>query len=139
MKLLFALPHFQLKKIVICLLFIVFMQPSYSEEDSEPRKMYRIRTMGDIGRFYIPAIAGGISLLKSDYVGVGQLYLDYVVTNLTIAALKRIFHTTRPNGDKYSFPSGHTGDAFVGAGYLHMRYGFSWGAPAYIAASFVAY
>ncbi|NQY42352.1 MAG: phosphatase PAP2 family protein [Legionellales bacterium] len=53
--------------------------------------------------------------------------------------MKKTFNVTRPDGGKYSFPSGHAGDAFVGAGYLHMRYGFKWAAPAYIAASFVAH
>ncbi len=121
------------KKAIVCFLLIFSIQFSHAGNDSN------YRTYGDIGRFYIPAIAGGISLLKSDYEGIGLLYLDYVVTNIGIEALKRTFNVTRPDGGKLSFPSGHSGDAFVGAGYLHMRYGFKWAAPAYLAAGFVAH
>ncbi len=51
--------------------------------------------------------------------------LTYGVTS----ASKLIFHRTRPNGDPYSFPSGHTAMAFTTAGVLSKHYG-GWGTAA---------
>ena len=38
---------------------------------------------------------------------------------------------------RWSFPSGHTASAFIGAGFLQRRYGWKYGVPAYLAAGFV--
>ena len=45
----------------------------------------------------------------------------------------------RPDGGSQSFPSGHSASAFAGAAFLERRYGWSYGAPAYAVATFVAY
>ncbi len=47
------------------------------------------------------------------------LLLSYGTTSL----LKVSFQRTRPNGDNYSFPSGHTAAAFTTAGVVSRRYG----------------
>ena len=57
----------------------------------------------------------------------------------TTAALKYSVNETRPDGGSYSFPSGHTSLAFTGAEFIRKEYGWGWGAPAYLAASFVGY
>ncbi len=38
-----------------------------------------------------------------------------------------------------SFPSGHASAAFSGASFIQKRYGWQYGIPAYLAASFVGY
>ncbi len=38
-----------------------------------------------------------------------------------------------------SFPSDNTANAFMGAGFIHKRYGWNYSVPAYIAATFVGY
>lgn len=53
------------------------------------------------------------------------LFLTYGVTS----AGKLVFERTRPNGDPYSFPSGHTATAFTTAGVLSRHYG-PWGTAA---------
>lgn len=58
---------------------------------------------------------------------------------LTTGALKYTVNETRPNGGAHSFPSGHASAAFTGAEFIRKEYGWSWGAPAYLAASFVAW
>ncbi len=60
----------------------------------------------------------------SEMAGLGydlsrSLLLTYGVTSITKFAVQR----TRPNGDDYSFPSGHTASAFSTAGVLCQRYG----------------
>lgn len=47
------------------------------------------------------------------------LLLTYATTSLIKAGVNR----TRPNGDDYSFPSGHTASAFTTAGVVTQRYG----------------
>ena len=96
-------------------------------------------TYGNIGQFAIPGIALGISLLKDDMEGAKQLGYTWGSTALTTVALKYSLDTTRPNGKKHSMPSGHTSAAFSGAGYLHMRYGWEYGVPAYLAAAAVGW
>ncbi len=53
--------------------------------------------------------------------------------------LKYSVDRERPNGGDQSFPSGHTASAFMGASFLHYRYGWEYGVPAYAAAALVAY
>jgi len=53
-------------------------------------------------------------------------------------ALKRIVSRRRPNGNRYSFPSGHTAGSFALAATLQEIYGKTVGIPAYAMAWFVA-
>ncbi len=55
------------------------------------------------------------------------------------SALKYSVDETRPDGGSHSFPSGHTSLAFTGAEFIRKEYGWGWGAPAYVAASFVGW
>jgi len=52
------------------------------------------------------------------------------LTYLVVGALKPAVGRTRPNGEPYSFPSGHTAAAFSAAGVLTRRHGAGWGAAA---------
>jgi membrane-associated phospholipid phosphatase len=58
---------------------------------------------------------------------------------VTTGVLKYTVDETRPNGGAHSFPSGHASAAFTGAEFIRKEYGWGWGAPAYLAASFVAW
>ncbi|MGY3892912.1 phosphatase PAP2 family protein [Aeromonas enterica] len=96
-------------------------------------------TYGDIGQFAIPAIAAGISWYQDDYEGLKQFGYSFLSTTATVEVLKHTVDATRPNGGSKSFPSGHTAWAFSGASYLQMRYGWSYGLPAYVAAGAVGW
>lgn len=60
-------------------------------------------------------------------------------TAITTGVLKYAVDETRPNGGSHSFPSGHASAAFTGAEFIRKEYGWQWGAPAYLAAGFVAW
>lgn len=49
--------------------------------------------------------------------------LSQVIMNATVFPLKHVTHQYRPDGsDPYSFPSGHTANAFVGAEFMWKEY-----------------
>lgn len=98
-----------------------------------------LETFGDIGQFAIPAFAAAVSAFKHDGPGLVQLGVSSVLSFGTVEGLKYAVDKTGPDGSGQSFPSGHTARAFSGASYLHYRYGWQWGFPAYLAAGAVAY
>jgi membrane-associated phospholipid phosphatase len=48
-----------------------------------------------------------------------------VYTSVLVTGLKVAFHRTRPNGGRYSFPSGHAAVAFAIAPVLARRFGLA--------------
>jgi hypothetical protein len=68
-----------------------------------------------------------------------DLVLAMARAGVTTGILKYTVNETRPNGGAHSFPSGHASAAFTGAEFIRKEYGWGWGAPAYVAASFVAW
>ena len=98
-----------------------------------------IETAGDILQIAIPATGYAATFYLDDKEGRSQFYKSFA-TNLGVTfALKYSINDTRPNGGDYSFPSGHTSNAFMGAAFIHKRYGLKYGAIAYLCAIFVAY
>jgi len=93
---------------------------------------------GRVGEVGLVALALGKTIAETDGEGGKQLAFNLGTTVATTEALKRLVGSERPNGrNDRSFPSGHTSISFSAAGHLHARYGWAWGAPALVAASFV--
>lgn len=89
----------------------------------------------------LPATALGATLvIEDDYQGSWQLIKTGVVSRVAVEGLKYAVDKDRPDdsGDD-SFPSGHTADSFAAATFIQQRYGWKWGIPAYIGATFVGY
>lgn len=98
------------------------------------------RVAGDIIQIAIPAAAGVLTLAKGDFQGSKQLALSGVTAIGATYILKYATHKQRPdNSDYRSFPSGHTACAFTGATFLHRRYGWKWGVPAYVLSTYVGW
>jgi membrane-associated phospholipid phosphatase len=121
-----------MKKHILCVAIICVI--SNQAQASSTFEKY-----GDIGQFAIPAIAAGISWYQGDYDGLKEFGYALLSTTATVEVLKHTVDATRPNGGDMSFPSGHTAWAFSGASYLQMRYGWSYGLPAYVAAGAVGW
>ncbi len=49
--------------------------------------------------------------------------MSNIILNITVASVKKISHEMRPDGsDHFSFPSGHTAEAFASAEFLYQEY-----------------
>ena len=96
---------------------------------------------GDVLSFLIPSIALGETIFYEEgHEGSVEFLKAFVTSQIVTEGLKIAIHKRRPDGDCCkSFPSGHSSRAFVGASFIHQRYGFKYSVPAYIAASYVAY
>ena len=99
-----------------------------------------VEISGDIIQLTIPAVAlGSTFVYPSADKPHWQFIKTFVTANLITHSLKHIINEKRPNGGKYSFPSGHTTAAFSGAAFLQRRYGWKIGIPAYLLAGYVGY
>jgi membrane-associated phospholipid phosphatase len=93
---------------------------------------------GDVMRYALPVAALTISTAKRDGQGVAMFAASAVPTLGLTYGLKAVVHEERPDGSgDDSFPSGHTSSAFLGASYLHYRYGWKYGLPSYALATLV--
>src|SRR5204863_8907608 len=61
-----------------------------------------------------------------------------IVSQVLTQSLKYSVNRDRPDGDKYSFPSGHASTTFATASILHQHFGWKVGIPSYTIASYVA-
>ncbi len=98
-----------------------------------------LRDFGDYVQIGLPLTGLGLSLVKKDKAGTYQLLKSFALQTGSTILLKRAINRKRPNGGKYSFPSGHTSLSFMGSTFLWKRYGWKYGVPATIAATFVGY
>lgn len=94
---------------------------------------------GDIIRALLPITAYGTTLYLEDKEGQVEFYKSFTSNVALTYALKYVINRERPNGEDYSFPSGHTSVCFQASTFIHKRYGFSYAIPAYLLASFVGY
>jgi len=115
----------------ILLILLAFINPVLADG---------IENAGTIVAVALPLAAGGISAWKEDWTGLAELGVGTGLSVGTAYGLKHVVREERPDhSDFKSFPSDTTALAFAPAAYLWDRYGWKYGGPAYIAASFVAY
>lgn len=94
-----------------------------------------VETATDVSMFMPAATGACVALFERDYDGLIRLVKSGATAVATAYLLKYTVKKHRPDGsDTHSFPSNHAGVAFAGATYLLRRYGWKWGAPAYVVA-----
>ena len=103
-----------------------------------------VRRIGDLGQVALPVTALAMTWAFDDLGfeednGFMQLAKTFALTEITTHSLKYTVESKRPNGEKHSFPSGHTAAAFAGSGFIQKRYGWEYGIPAHLLAAFVGY
>ena len=87
----------------------------------------------------IPSITLGAELYYDNREGQNQFYKSFATNASITYGLKYAVNRKRPNGEDYSFPSGHTSATFQSASFIYKRYGLKYAIPAYIGATFVGY
>lgn len=89
----------------------------------------------------VPATTGlVVALCNKDYQGLKQLALGGATSVATNYLLELAIKKDRPDGSgHHAFPSTHSAVAFTGAAFLQRRYGWKWGAPAYVLSTYVAW
>ena len=96
-----------------------------------------VERIGDITQLLTPASALTISLLKKDKKGTIKFLKSFATTSAAVFILKESIKKQRPDKRGFnSFPSGHTAASFQGAAFIQRRYGWKFGVPAYILASY---
>ena len=98
-----------------------------------------IETAGDILSVLLPAAAAGLTVGFMDTEGMLQFGESAALTLGVSYGLKYAIDEKRPNGGDHSFPSNHASISFASAEFMRKRYGWEYGIPAYVAATFVAY
>lgn len=99
-----------------------------------------LETYGDIMATLLPIAAYTKTWTSDDEEGRTQFYKAGAGVLITTQTLKRSVTKLRPSeSNSLSFPSGHTSSAFMGAAFFQQRYGWAWGAPAYLLAAGVGY
>lgn len=98
-----------------------------------------IEKAGEVLTFLLPATAAGLTVGFKDIDGTLQLAESLAVAVGVTYGLKYTVNETRPNGGDHSFPSNHASISFASAEFLRKRYGWEYGIPAYVAATFVGF
>jgi membrane-associated phospholipid phosphatase len=98
-----------------------------------------IESAGDVLAILLPATGAGLTLGLRDGKGAVQFGESAALMLAVTYGLKYAVDEKRPNGGSYSFPSAHTSISFSSAEFMRKRYGWEYGVPAYVAATFVAY
>lgn len=95
----------------------------------------------DVLEIALPAAAASIAyFVEDDEQGLWQFGTSLLATTATTYALKAAVDKERPNGkDNDAFPSGHAAVTFSAASFLQRRYGWEYGVPAYLLASYTGY
>lgn len=98
-----------------------------------------ITDTGNVMAYVLPVTALGLTAYFKDGEGAWELTESATITMAVTFGLKYSIHSRRPDSEPHSFPSGHAAITFSSAEFLRKRYGWKFGVPAYIFASFVGY
>jgi membrane-associated phospholipid phosphatase len=122
-------------RFLLLFLMTVFLSvhPVYAADDV-------VEEAGDVLMVVIPlAGLGGTLFFEDGRQGTLQFIKALASSEVITQGLKHIVDKKRPNGEDESFPSGHSARAFMGAGFIHKRYGWKYAVPAYLGAAYVGY
>ncbi|MGY6648431.1 phosphatase PAP2 family protein [Wenyingzhuangia sp. IMCC45574] len=123
----------KLKQDYYIVLLVLFLSAKLTAQST-------IETIGDVALYTSPAAILGVALIEKDKEGLKMYAKGFALNTVVTLGLKELIKKRRPNGeDLKSFPSGHTSATFQAAAYLQKRYGWGYGVPAYLVASYTGF
>lgn len=88
----------------------------------------------------MPAATLTAIIIERDWTGLKQAAFSTAATLGATYLLKYTVSKERPDhSDSHSFPSAHTSITFANAAFVQRRYGWRWGLPAYVLATYVGW
>lgn len=115
--------------VILCLSLSLFSQGNNA-----------VKTSGDVLLYALPITAIGSSLIIGDKKGSVQFIKGFALNEVITFGLKLSIDKERPDGsNNNSFPSAHASTTFQSASYIQMRYGWKYGIPAYVLASYTSF
>ncbi|MBP6986107.1 MAG: hypothetical protein KBB83_05905 [Alphaproteobacteria bacterium] len=123
-----------MRNIFILVLFLIGSSSVFADNKPVHCRAKRAETkVANFGKTYMPFATLGVALYKRDWIGAGfSQVLIHGMYPLN-RKLDKKFNVTRPCGCKGSFPSGHMIVYATSSSFLHYRYGWEYGVPAYVA------
>lgn len=98
-----------------------------------------VQASGDISQIIIPVTAYASTFIVEDDEGRKEFYESFALNLGVTYGLKLSIDKKRPDGGSRAFPSGHTSVSFQGATFIQRRYGWKFGIPSYLAATYVGW
>ncbi|MCD8041819.1 MAG: phosphatase PAP2 family protein [Tannerellaceae bacterium] len=129
-----------MKTTILSLFLLCILLPAHGQEYQLSSGRKAVKTSGDVLFLAAPVAALTTVLVLNDWQGLKQGAFTGLTTLGVSYGLKYAINKRRPDdSDNHSFPSFHTGASFAGAAFLQKRYGWKWGAPAYVVAGYVGW
>jgi membrane-associated phospholipid phosphatase len=99
-----------------------------------------IESIGDGTQFITPCSALLLTIVNKDKKGTVKFIESFASTAISVYIIKNSVYKKRPDlSGNTSFPSGHTAISFQGAAFIQCRYGWKYGVPAYILATYTGF
>ena len=129
-----------MKQLLIILLTLSVNITAIAQEYELSDKRKAVKTSGDILLVAMPLSTLTAVLIEKDWTGLKQAAFSTATTLGTTYLLKYTIKKQRPDyRDNHSFPSAHTSIMYANAAFVQRRYGWKFGAPAYVVATYVAW
>lgn len=127
-------PRGAIKFISQATLLLLFSSDVIAQDDRGADKI------GNIVQFAMPITAYASTFAVGDPEGRTEFYKSFATSYAITSVLKVSINKPKPeNHGDYSFPSGHTSVSFQSATFVAKRYGWKYGIPAYLGATYVGW